>query len=404
MNRKVSTENTIIGLIVGLIGLLNAILAIRIVYNAFPNAEIGSIILGLITLVVASLWITSAIGYFTVKKWASTLALYMAPVIVAVNITGILGIGGFNIHIGWAALSTVSGVGSIWYISRKELASFFIVSVVEHIFILVIFAILIYAKPVETAEPTEREILVTIEEIKQEEPLIAEIIPQEQAEQEKPPTLPQLKIQDITVTNQSTEIETSAPMLPKTHAQITDTGSDTIMRAPGPEEREQRYQDRTPGLSVDSVPRVSDKPALELGVSDRVKSGRESEVVRAPQYTQEGPSSSDRRIGPSDEVEKPGFVGDITGDIIGRGVVFWPKQPQGYKGTASGSATIKFWVNPAGNVTRAETIKKSGDPRLDRIAEEYVRKIRFEELPENFEQKMQYGEISISFELTRENE
>jgi len=46
--------------------------------------------------------------------------------------------------------------------------------------------------------------------------------------------------------------------------------------------------------------------------------------------------------------------------------------------------------------------KKSGNPRLDTMAKEYVLQVRFEELPENVQQKIQWGEMSVDFELTRE--
>jgi TonB family protein len=132
-----------------------------------------------------------------------------------------------------------------------------------------------------------------------------------------------------------------------------------------------------------------------------MKEGPRASVARTPGHIRDSVSSRDERLGPSSEVARPSFVGDITGDIAGRKVVFWPTRPEGFSGTEGGSATIKFWVDPAGTVTRVKISKKSGNPGLDKIAAAYVQQIHFEELPRNFQQKVQSGEISINFELIR---
>ena len=147
----------------------------------------------------------------------------------------------------------------------------------------------------------------------------------------------------------------------------------------------------------------SKKPSLDIGPSDRVKDSPETTVAREPRNVQNDRISPDDRVGPSDEVAKPDFAGEITGELAGRRVVFWPKPPETYQGTEGGSATLKFWVDPAGSVTRVEITRKSGNPRLDTVAKEFMLHVRFEELPENFQQKAQWGEISIDFELKRKN-
>jgi len=411
MSKRLSSASAVTGLIAGAIGLLNVVLGgMAVVSGAFPSAEgeilapaigVGSIVFGLVMMAAGAFWITSGVGYFILKGWAPTLALYVSPIIVAINLAGVLHLWGFAINIGWAALSTVAGVGGIWYLSKKELASFFLISVAEHVGVLVIFAIAIYSEPVDIAESSDREVIVTIEEIEeQQEPLLAEIVPREAAMLEKPPTLPKIEIESATATDPGTEIEDSVPQLPRTLARITDTGADMVLRSPGREEKEQRYEDTIPALDMESALESSKKPSLEIGPSEKVKEGPEVTVARPP-YVRDDVFSPDERLGPSDEVAKPGLFGQPTGQVAGRKVISWPKPPERYKGTEGGSVVIKFWVDPAGSVIKVEVSKKSGNPGLDRIAEELVEQIRFEALPKNVQQRTQWGEIPVNFELTR---
>jgi len=412
MSRKLSISVIVTALIIVIIGLLNVVLGIVAVSSgAFPSARghlvmppisVGSIVFGLIMLAAGALWVTSGVGYVISREWASAMALYVAPVIIGVNVAGLISLWGFNVAIGWAALSTVAGIGNIWYISRKELASFFLISVAEHVIILIIFAILIYGE-VDIAESRDEEIVVSIEAIEQQEPLLAEIIPQQRAVAEKPPALPKIRIEDITATDPGTDIEDSVPQMPKTFAADMTPGEDTVLRPPTPRERGQRYDDTAPVLNVESVLQSSKKPSLDIGPSDRVKDSPETTVAREPRNVQNDRISPDDRVGPSDEVAKPDFAGEITGELAGRRVVFWPKPPETYQGTEGGSATLKFWVDPAGSVSKVEITRKSGNPRLDTAAKEFMLHVRFEELPEKVQQKAQWGEISIDFELKRKN-
>jgi TonB family protein len=403
MSKRLSSASAVTGLIVSIIGLLNVVLGgIAVISGALPSAEgkflapaigVGSIVFGLVMLAAGAFWITSGVGYFILKEWAPTLALYVSPVIVAINVAGVMHLWGFVVNIGWAALSTVAGVGSIWYLSKKELASFFLISVAEHVGVLVIFAIAIYSEPMDIAESSDREVIVTIEEIEeQQEPLLAEIIPREAAMLQKPPALPKIEIESVTATDPGTEIEDSAPQLPRTVARITDAGADMVLRSPGLKVREQRYEDTIPALDMESALESSKKPSLEIGPSEKMKEGPEVTVARPPEYVRDDVSSPDERLGPSDEVARPSFAGEISGEIAGRKVVFWPKQPKGYKGTEGGSVVIKFWVDAAGSVTKVEISKKSGNPGLDKMAKEYVEQIRFEELPKNVKRRM-YDEV-----------
>lgn len=426
IDRKSSSGEIIIGLILVIIGILNIILGIVAVISAAipdetvkpitPGINIGIIFLGSIMFTVGSLWVASGIGLLIKRSWAYNMAIYIAPAIVAINLAGVLNIWGFTVNIGWAAISTVTGIASIWYLSKKELASFFIISVVEHVVIIMIFAILIYSKPVDIAEPSDA-VVVSIEEIKEpekkeekiiikKEPIVKKITPKpsKQEEPEKLPTLPKIDIQNLNTASPGAKVESAVPQLPKSYAQVMDRGSDTILRTPGKEGPDKKY--------IDDLPNLDDKPAIY--------SSTKPSVGPAPPTTQTKPSSDfkagnigtrdvkgsnsphvDGSVGPSSDVARPGFVGDITGEVVGRKVIFWPKQLEEYKGTQGGSTTIKFWVDPPGTVIRAEVSKKSVSSDLDRIAREYVLQIRFAELPKRFEQKNQWGEIIIRFELTR---
>ncbi len=410
MDRNSSSVIAVTGLVIGIIGLLNVVLGIMaVISGAFPDAGgrpvappigVSSIFFGLVILVAGALWVTSGAGYFTRKEWASTLALYIAPAIGVVNLIGVLHFWGFTIHIGWAAISTVAAMGSIWYISRKELASFFLIAVAEHVGVIIIFSMAIYAEPVDLLESRDTTLLVDIEVIDQPEPIPPEIIPQDRTYREKKPVLPKIEIRNITATDPGTKIETSMPQLPKTVARLRDTSEDQVLRSPRLKDREQRIQDTVATTDVESTLKSSKKPSIEIGPSEKTKDGPETTIARPPDSIRDS-SSHDERIGPSDEVAKPSFAGKISGDIEGRKVVSWPKPPVGYEGTGGGSTTVKFWVDPAGSVTKVEISKKSGSPRLDTMARDYVNQIRFVALPRNVQQRAQWGEIPINFELTR---
>jgi apolipoprotein N-acyltransferase len=96
MSKRLSSASAVTGLIVGVIGLLNIVLGgMAVVSGAFPSAEgeilapaigVGSIVFGLVMMAAGAFWITSGVGYFILKGWAPTLALYVSPIIVAINL------------------------------------------------------------------------------------------------------------------------------------------------------------------------------------------------------------------------------------------------------------------------------------------------------------------------------
>jgi TonB family protein len=408
VNRESSSAITATTVVLCLIGLLNVILGIAaVISGAFPSAEgkpvappigVGSIFFGLVLLAAGAFWILAGIGYLMRREWGTPLALYIAPVIGVVNVIGVLGLWGFTVSIGWAALSAVAAMAGIWYLSRKELASFFLIAVAEHAIIVVVFAMLIYAEPVAESQDAGL-MLVSMEETEPPEPVPLEVIPEERATL-KPPIMPKIEIgQDIAATDPGPEIEDVSLPVPKTAARIT-AGADTILR---PYERRDRDRDTVPTVDANSVLDSSEKPVLEIGSSGMTKDTGELIIARPPDSLRDDSAPPDERVGPSDEVARPSFAGDITGEIAGRRVVFWPKPPEEYKGTGGGSATVKFWVDPAGSVIRVEISKKAGSPNLDTMATEYVKEIRFVALPGNVQHRNQWGTIVIDFELTRKN-
>jgi len=423
-NRSLSPGVIIIGIVIITIGLLNVVLgSMSIISGAFPGNEakpiapeinIGGIFFGLVMLIAGALWVISGTVLFTGRIWSSRLALYIAFVIVGINLLGVLNILGFKVNIGLAALSTVTGIASIWYLSKKDLASFFVISVIEHVFIIIMFAMIIYAEPMNITEPKDA-IAVSLEEIKKEEkkeekiiikkkePVLKKTETPKEIKPEKAPTLPKIEIQNVTAARSGSVIESSVPQLPRAFAQATDKGESNILRSPGIEGKERRFIDDLPSIDDKPVIYSSTKPSIGTSPSITKKEGSEAKSGNlGPRNIREsGTPSSDNRVGPSSGVARPGFVGDITGEVAGRKVIFWPEQLEEYKGTQGGITSIKFWVDPPGSVIKAEVSKKSGNPSLDRIAREYVLQIRFAELPKNFEQKTQWGEIIIRFELTR---
>ena len=188
------------------------------------------------------------------------------------------------------------------------------------------------------------------------------------------------------------------PVLPETIPRIMGENAGAVLRSSTLRGRERQPHDTLPTISVESALKSSKKPSIEIGPSISVKDSPDATINRAPAAIILDPSD---RVGPADAVARPSFAGEISGEIAGRRVVFWPEPPKGFEGTGTGTATIKFWVDPAGSVIRVEISRKSGSPILDTKATDYVRQIRFEALPRNVQQKNQWGAMPIELRLTR---
>ncbi|MGQ9607830.1 MAG: energy transducer TonB [bacterium] len=299
---------------------------------------------------------------------------------------------------------------------RRQFFYFILVAIIEHIFVIAIVAALIYTEPAEVSELRDA-VTVTLEEIKKEpEPPLKEIVikkpPKKKIEKEKKlvlenkkeikeelPTMPKIKVID------SASVSAGVPMkLPSTIAQIADIGSDTVLRASEIGRSDLLAQNIAPDLKTGQPLKDTRKPQVNVfspiqhgkGKSDLSKASEAGSLPgKLPSYTEYS--------GPISDVARPGFVGDIRGEIAGRRVIAWPNLPDEIKGTQGGSTTLEITVDPTGNVINVKIIKKSGSPKLDKIAMDYVEQIRFEALPKNVQQRNQKGEVTINFELARGN-
>lgn len=384
-----------------------------------PEISIGTVIFGLLLINAGIVCIIVGIGHIFFREWSSKLGFYGAIAIIVACIAGALHLGGFVIGIGYAVLIMIAAMGMMWYLSKKQLGAFFLLSVAEHLIIVLIVIMLIYSGPIN-AVPEDAGVTVTIEKIKKEPepPLIKIVPPKKKAKQEnkvitenkkkepnEPVVPPKLKIRNTTDVESGSQTMASMPKLPKTFANVTDNGvgRDLILRSPGPEKGIKSTQEIVPtDNSVSSAYKGPRKVESNVVVPtfDGGKGKGGKTVGNEPKYN---PGNSSFPIGTSDSsgATRPGFIGDIRGEVAGRKVIFWPRLSEEVKGTEGGSATLEITVGPAGNVTKVKIVKKSGNNTLDRIAIGYVKQIRFEELPKSVQQKDQRGEIIINFELAK---
>jgi len=278
---------------------------------------------------------------------------------------------------------------------------------------------LIYSGPIDIIK-AESAISVTLEEAQpEEEPPLIKVtrpkpkqekkvnIPQKQEDINKPAEPPKLQVKMTTNMDQGSNAMASLPKLPKTFTNVLDQspGRNSILRSPGPEDSIQKSSETVtiPDKGVSSTfkgGRTSNTSAIVPPIeSGKGKGG--TTVGREPVYSPGNPSFTSESSESKTGAARPGFIGDIRGEVAGRKVVWWPKLPAEVKGTEGGTVTLEITVDPAGNVTKVIIVKKSGNPKLDRIAMNYVDQIRFEQLPKNVQQKTQRGEIVINFELAR---
>ena len=296
--------------------------------------------------------------------------------------------------------------------NRKRSIYFLLASIVEHVFIIALVAALIYSEPSDIAEKQD-SIVVSLEEmkIKEPEPRLKLVVQKKKKEPAKKnevvkkevkadlPIVPKLKIQDTTSLGSDIPLQ-----LPTTVAKVSDFGSDAILKSSNIESRKPKVSDIETSIGVETHFKSSKRPSVSSVSPPSAQQGKgKSDTSKAaePGYaTGKNPSFSERS-GPLSDVARPGFVGDIKGEIAGRRVIAWPPLPGELSGTQGGSATLEIVVDPSGNVTKVRITKKSGSPRLDRVAMDYVEQIRFEALPKNVQQKTQKGEILINFELAK---
>jgi TonB family protein len=94
--------------------------------------------------------------------------------------------------------------------------------------------------------------------------------------------------------------------------------------------------------------------------------------------------------------EDVGLPFDIKGEVSGRNLRYRPNIPES-PGNEVGVIVLTFWVTPQGDVHRVQRKRTAGDPDLERIAKDWVRRLKFDTLGKHREQKDQWGEITIKF-------
>lgn len=166
------------------------------------------------------------------------------------------------------------------------------------------------------------------------------------------------------------------------------------------------------GRESDSDFKVKDvrAPQATGEYSPSAKFNLPSKGSRRPSQGRSGPATSGRvatgsSLEYSDKVQKGGGLFEISGEVKGRRVTYWPEVPE-VQGREVGVVVLTFWVNPEGEVSNVIIKRKPGDPLLEKKAKQFVEQIRFARLPSSIEQKPQKGEITIDFtkNLKREGE
>lgn len=298
---------------------------------------------------------------------------------------------------------------------RKNIFIFFLVALIEHVFIVAIVAALIYSEPPSEIQEKRDAVIVTLvekpKEVKEPPLVVKRVKPKKTTKEQKskrdqveranvaPPPMPKIKIAEATSSGTDVPLQ-----LPNTTARIVDTGDSFILRSSEADRPSQRIGDILSTGTIDAAPKISQKPGLTAVVSPGQPTGKGKSTApqaRGTDIVPYKPTTLTDRTGPSTGVAKPGFVGDIRGEIAGRRVIFWPNISGDLRDTQGGTAILEILVDPEGNVIEVKLIQKSGSPNLDRIAINFVKQIRFEALPKNVQQRNQRGEILINFELAR---
>jgi TonB family protein len=96
---------------------------------------------------------------------------------------------------------------------------------------------------------------------------------------------------------------------------------------------------------------------------------------------------------PAEHIELPAAL-QLTGPIRRR-ATYPPPLPQP-ETAVSVTLQLRFWVRPDGYVGQV-TVERKGDPDLERMAIDFIRKWRFSPLPREAEQKNEWGEVTIRF-------
>lgn len=277
---------------------------------------------------------------------------------------------------------------------KWSLKTFLFIAFIEHILLTLVFAMVIYTRPVEREEF--------------EKPIEVDII-------QLPPMPERLEV---------TQPQSLQKMTVKTPEKIPEfRGRDVISRVLGSVTGDQRFRIRPRSPASELNP---DRFTLDLSRSRRAIEGIErgaettlrvkeitspdKERIPIPRRSEGGegrisvspprgsfttrisqPSSLSPKVG-----EPAGLPFPIRGEVIGRELVYMPPIPEA-PGKEVGEVVLTFWVSPQGDVYKVQRKKTAGDPKLERIAREWVSRLKFAPLDKRVEQKPQWGEITIKF-------
>jgi len=277
---------------------------------------------------------------------------------------------------------------------KWSLKTFLFIAFIEHILLTIVFAMVIYTKPAEREEF--------------EKPIEVDII-----------QLPQMPER-----LEMTQFQSLQKVTAETPEKIPEfKGRDVINRVLGSVEGDQRFRTRLRSPASELNP---DRFTLDLSRSRRAMEGIERgadttlkvkeilspdrERIPIPRRSEGGesrismspprgsfttrisqPSSLSPKVG-----EPAGLPFEIRGEVIGRELVYMPPIPEA-PGREVGEVVLTFWVTPQGDVYKVQRKKTAGDPKLERIAREWVSRLKFAPLEGRVEQKPQWGEITIKF-------
>lgn len=278
---------------------------------------------------------------------------------------------------------------------KRGLKTFLFIAFIEHIILTLVFAMVIYSKP-QRREEFEQPIEVAIIRL---------------------PELPQR----ISISQEPESVQKVTLSTPDRIPEFQ--GYDVINRILGAMEGDQEFRTRPRSPAAELNP---DRFSLEYTRSRRAIEGiehgtdtalrfrkipsTEKDVIPLPRRSKEGegrvsvspprgrfttrvsqPSSLSPRTG------KPaGLPFEIRGEVRGRKLVYMPPVPEA-PGNEVGEVVLTFWVTPQGDVYKVQRKRTAGDPKLERIARDWVKRLKFAPLSKRVEQKPQWGEITIKF-------
>ena len=274
------------------------------------------------------------------------------------------------------------------------LKTFLFIAFIEHILLTLVFAMVIYTKPAEREE-FEEPIEVDIIQLPQMPERLEMSQPQslQKVTVEAPEKIPEFRGRDVISRvlgaiggDQRFRIRPRSPASELNPDQFTldlsrsrramegiERGADTTLRV---KEILSSDRERIP------IPRRSEGGDSRISVSP--PRGRFTTRISQP-------SSLSPKAG-----EPAGLPFEIRGEVIGRELVYMPPIPEA-PGREVGEVVLTFWVTPQGDVYKVQRKKTAGDPKLERIAREWVGKLKFAPLDRRVKQKPQWGEITIKF-------